>query len=391
MSEENKNIELKKTASVRKAAPNPNEVATIDTIRRVSEIRLPKNSTNEERANEHIYIDAIRRVSGMNVADMSMNKGKDGEEYVTIANRANLDKITTDRKMTSSEIGVIEAVRRLSGVNAALNELGEVTVPRKMTSRVKIDVKDVHKMDLEKGGYAKIKGLPEEEAKKEGGKGKEVEMKDFGLGDKEWHLMSEEEIFAELKTSIKGLNTAEHEERLLQYGPNAITPPPVTPFWLKAAIALVGGFQVMLWVGSILCFIVYGITGGTDLQTLILAIVLILVIVVTTSFQLYQEGKSDKVMAALKALAPSVTFVYRNGELQQVAAESLVPGDVVKVQGGDKVPADIRILSSSDLKVNNASLTGKVSVSSLVTSFHLSLSLSFSLLIPSVYIYISYR
>ncbi len=107
----------------------------------------------------------------------------------------------------------------------------------------------------------------------------------------------------------------------------------------------------MLWVGAILCFIVYGISGATDLQTLILAIVLILVVLVTTSFQLYQEGKSDKVMAALKALSPSVTYAYRNGELTQVATESLVPGDVVKVQGGEKVPADLRIISSSDLKV----------------------------------------
>lgn len=115
----------------------------------------------------------------------------------------------------------------------------------------------------------------------------------------------------------------------------------------------------MLWFGAVLCFIVFGISGGTDIQTLALAIVLILVVFVTTVFQSYQEGKSDQVMAALRALSPSNVFVYRDGELVNVDATSLVPGDIVKVTGGEKVPADVRVLSSSDLKVNNASLTGE--------------------------------
>lgn len=95
------------------------------------------------------------------------------------------------------------------------------------------------------------------------------------------------------------------------------------------------------------------------MQTLALAIVLVMVVMLTSIFQHVQEGKSDKVMAALRALTPSTVFVYRDGSLQNVAAESLVPGDIVKVSGGEKVPADLRILQSSDLKVNNASLTGE--------------------------------
>ena len=64
-------------------------------------------------------------------------------------------------------------------------------------------------------------------------------------------------------------------------------------------------------------------------------------------------------MAALKALSANTVFVYRDGTLQNVEANTLVPGDVVKVNGGEKVPADMRVISSSDLKVNNASLTGE--------------------------------
>lgn len=76
----------------------------------------------------------------------------------------------------------------------------------------------------------------------------------------------------------------------------------------------------MLWFGSILCFIVYGLQNGADVQTLALAVVLIIVIFVTCIFQAYQEGKSDKVMAELKKLSPSNCFVYRNGELKVINA-----------------------------------------------------------------------
>ena len=184
------------------------------------------------------------------------------------------------------------------------------------------------------------------------------EGRDFGLGTDNWHTMSEEELFLKLTTSHNGLNVKDHEAALLKWGPNLITPPKIVPFWIRYCLALVGGFQMMLWFGSVLCFVVFGI-NPTDIQTLSLAIILILVVVVTTTFQMFQEGKSDKVMEALKALAPSTTFVIRDGEVKSVMADTLVPGDIVKITGGEKVPADLRILSGSDLKVNNASLTGE--------------------------------
>jgi sodium/potassium-transporting ATPase subunit alpha len=188
----------------------------------------------------------------------------------------------------------------------------------------------------------------------------QADKRDFGLGDKEWHLFTEDEIIEDLQTDLNvGLTSAEQEKRFLIYGPNEITPPKQTHWFIKFLWNLVGGFQLMLWFGSLLCFIVFGISLGEDVQTLALAIVLIAVVLVTTIFQSYQEGKSDEVMAALRALSPTSVFVYRDGNLQSVATRSLVPGDVVKVNGGEKVPADLRVISSSDLKVNNASLTGE--------------------------------
>jgi sodium/potassium-transporting ATPase subunit alpha len=180
-----------------------------------------------------------------------------------------------------------------------------------------------------------------------------------GLGDKPWHSMAPEELFRELNTSIAGLTTAEAEARILTYGKNMITPPKQTHWLVRLLLTLVGGFQLMMWFGAVLCFVVVGITGGADVQSLALGIVLVLVVVVTSLFQHFQEGKSDDVMAALRALSPTSVFVYRNNELVTIPAEDLVPGDVVKVSGGEKVPADVRVITASDLKVNNASLTGE--------------------------------
>jgi len=129
-----------------------------------------------------------------------------------------------------------------------------------------------------------------------GKKGKEGQVeiqikRDFGLGDKEWHLLSLDEILVDLETDLKaGLSSAEHAQRLLKYGYNEITPPKQTHWFVKFLMNLVGGFQLMLWFGAILCFIVYGISNATDVQTLALAVVLIAVVLVTTIFQSYQEG-----------------------------------------------------------------------------------------------------
>ena len=104
--------------------------------------------------------------------------------------------------------------------------------------------------------------------------------------------------------------------RVEEYGYNRITPPSQLHWILKFILILIGGFQTMMWFGGIACFIVFGITGNTDYQTLALAIVLVLLMFLTSLFQSFQEGKSDNVMAALKQLQArkkpwSVNFLRR--------------------------------------------------------------------------------
>ncbi|VDO10990.1 unnamed protein product [Brugia timori] len=90
-----------------------------------------------------------------------------------------------------------------------------------------------------------------------------------------------------------------------------------------------------------------------------LGIVLMTVVVITGCFQYYQESKSSKIMESFKNLVPTFALVHRDGEKQQVHTEELVVGDIVEVKGGDRVPADLRIISASGFKVDNSSLTGE--------------------------------
>ena len=120
----------------------------------------------------------------------------------------------------------------------------------------------------------------------------------------------------------------------------------------------------MMLLAAVLCFIITGISttqgkNGLDIQNLALAVVLVIVVLVTSAFQTAMEYQADNLMEALAALTADKAWVLRDGKLEQIAARLLVPGDIVKVQYGEKVPGDMRIVESSSLKVNNASLTGE--------------------------------
>jgi sodium/potassium-transporting ATPase subunit alpha len=170
--------------------------------------------------------------------------------------------------------------------------------------------------------------------------------------------------FAELSTILhtditQGLTGSDAKTRLHRDGLNRLTPPKQTPWWIKLIKQLVGGFQLMLIGAAILCWVVANLSNPVDQQTNFLGYVLVIVVVVTGIFAFFQEAKSDKVMEGFNALTPSHCHVIRNGIVIECPAEELVVGDVVVVQFGEKVPADLRIIECSNLKVDNSSLTGE--------------------------------
>jgi cation transport ATPase len=151
------------------------------------------------------------------------------------------------------------------------------------------------------------------------------------------HTYSTEEITNMLKTNlVRGLTAAEGREKLARDGPNVLTPPPETPWYVKLAMQMVGGFQVMMIVGAILCFIVGPISEPIDWQTIYLGIVLVIVVVSTGFFAWWQERKSDSVMAGFKALTPARCNVVRDGQVIEMDAKELVAGDICMVNFGEK-------------------------------------------------------
>uniref|UniRef100_A0A674NY00 Sodium/potassium-transporting ATPase subunit alpha n=1 Tax=Takifugu rubripes TaxID=31033 RepID=A0A674NY00_TAKRU len=152
-------------------------------------------------------------------------------------------------------------------------------------------------------------------------------------------------------------------EFLLRDGPNALTPPPTTPEWVKFCRQLFGGFSILLWIGAILCFLAYAIQAATEDDpagdNLYLGIVLTAVVIITGCFSYFQEAKSSKIMESFKNMVPQQALVIREGEKVQINAEEVVAGDLIEVKGGDRIPADIRVVSAHGCKVDNSSLTGE--------------------------------
>jgi len=178
------------------------------------------------------------------------------------------------------------------------------------------------------------------------------------------HKVTVDELCKRWKTSVEhGLTDAQALKGLQEHGPNALTPPPTTPEWVKFCRCLFSGFSLLLWLGAVLCFLAYGIQASAYEEppddNLYLGIVLSAVVTVTGIFSYYQESKSAKIMEGFKNLVPQYAVARRNGEKITVKAEELTLGDVVEIKFGDRIPADIRVIECRGFKVDNSSLTGE--------------------------------
>jgi len=178
------------------------------------------------------------------------------------------------------------------------------------------------------------------------------------------HKVPIEELYKRFTTNPdRGLTADQAKKGLELHGPNALTPPPTTPEWVKFCQNLFSGFACLLWLGAILCFIAYGIQASAYEEppddNLYLGVVLTAVVTVTGVFSYYQESKSAKIMESFKNLVPQYALVRRNGEKISIEAKDLTLGDIVEVKFGDRLPADLRVIESKSFKVDNSSLTGE--------------------------------
>jgi sodium/potassium-transporting ATPase subunit alpha len=178
-----------------------------------------------------------------------------------------------------------------------------------------------------------------------------------------WHKMSVDDILTTLKASLSGLSIEVAQKRLVEVGPNKLTEPPRESLLIKFAKNCIQGFSVMLLGACALAVIIFVIEllneKFFDVQTLALAVSLPIVVVITSLFATYQEGQSSNIMRELMLMTSEESYVLRDGRVMRVPSADIVPGDIVHIKGGEKVPADMRVLQCEDLKVNNAMLTGE--------------------------------
>lgn len=173
------------------------------------------------------------------------------------------------------------------------------------------------------------------------------------------HKVGLDELVTRFGTNMQtGLTSAQAAQILEREGMNRLTPPQTTPWWVLLIATQTGFFSLLLWFGSILCFVGYGLQN--DDENLYLGVVLALVVSCTGVFSFFQEQKSSNLMDSFKNMMPTQTTVVRDGTSSVLNAMELVRGDILKLKAGDKVPADLRVLEcSDDMKVDNASLTGE--------------------------------
>jgi sodium/potassium-transporting ATPase subunit alpha len=162
-------------------------------------------------------------------------------------------------------------------------------------------------------------------------------------------------------SASRGLSSADAAAELAENGPNCLTPPPGTPEWLKFLRGFLDPFMVVLAAAGALCFLAYGLgdTNSAVKTNAILGSVLLAVVFLTVLATYIQGRSTGSVMASFKQMMSSETTVIRDGHEMKVPTENLVVGDVVHILYGSRIPADLRVLSHKDMKVDLSSLTGE--------------------------------
>ena len=173
------------------------------------------------------------------------------------------------------------------------------------------------------------------------------------------HIIPLNDLYQRFRTDPqRGLTSEGAASARAEHGDNKITPPkPPNYFWLLFK-ELFLGFNSILWVAGVLAFLAYKPFGGPNpgVTNLGLGIVLVLVVICNSILNVYQEMKSIKIVASFSKLLPTIATVRRDGREQQVVVDELVPGDIILIRMGDKLPADCRFLKVEGIKVSSSRL-----------------------------------
>ena len=164
-----------------------------------------------------------------------------------------------------------------------------------------------------------------------------------------------EELFYKLDSSINGLTEKEAQERLLQNGPNKLVEAKKKTLLTRFIEQMKNVMIIILLIAAIVSLTVAKIENESYTDS----IVIFAVVIMNAILGVVQEAKADKAIESLKKMSLPYIKVRRNGKVESIKTEELVEGDIVLIEAGDFVPADMRIIESNSIRVEEASLTGE--------------------------------
>ena len=170
------------------------------------------------------------------------------------------------------------------------------------------------------------------------------------MEQKQWHSISIDEVSRDLGASNEGLTNQEAERRLVEFGPNELqAEKQVSPLQI-----FIGQFKSILIIILFFATIFSAVVGE-----IINAIIILAIVIASAGLGFFQEYRAERALEALKKmLSPAITVV-RDGKEKRLDSSKLVPGDVIILEAGDKIPADARLFKIANLNVDESSLTGE--------------------------------
>jgi len=166
-----------------------------------------------------------------------------------------------------------------------------------------------------------------------------------------WHILTPESATESLDVNAtRGLGTPEAEARLARYGENRLIEAKPRPLWLKFFDQFKNFLVIVLLFAATLAWVIGNLKD---------AVVILIVVLFNASLGFYQERRAEQTLAALKSMLAARARVRRNARMEEIDAALLVPGDIVLLEAGDRIPADGRILAEHSLEIEEAALTGE--------------------------------
>ncbi len=175
------------------------------------------------------------------------------------------------------------------------------------------------------------------------------------MKEQEMYKYTVEEVFEKLETNRNGLAETEAENRQVEYGPNKLVEGKKKTILARFIEQLKNVMIIILLIAAIVSFVVAKIENESYTDS----IVIFAVVIMNAVLGVAQEAKADKAIDALKKMSLPYIKVRRNGRIESIKTEELVVGDIVLIEAGDFVPADMRIIECNSIKVEEASLTGE--------------------------------